>query len=56
MHARRAGLYRVAGTADRRQWLVVDLDRVGGVFGEIAVVGDDDRDRLADVTNLIARQ
>ena len=35
----------------RGQRLVVDLDQVERVFGEIAVGGDDDRDRLADITH-----
>ena len=39
---------RVAGVGDRGQRLVVDLDELGRVAGELARLGDDDRDRVAD--------
>ena len=39
----------------RRQRLVVDLDQVERVLGEIAVGGDDDRDRLADIAHAADR-
>ena len=37
---------------ERRQRLVLDLDELGGVARELARLGDDDRDRLADVPHL----
>ena len=37
---------------DRRQHLVVDPDPTHGVLGDVAVVGDHERDRLADVVDL----
>ena len=51
---RRAGRERVAAIAHRRQHLVVDRDRRGGILGEIAAVGDDHGDRLADIADLAA--
>ena len=38
---------------DCRQRLVVDLDRLERVRGGVAVAGDDDRDRVADVPHLV---
>jgi hypothetical protein len=38
------------------QRLVVDLDELAGVFGEIAALGDDHGDQLADVADLLDRQ
>ena len=37
---------------DRRQHLVVDADATHGVLGDVAVVGDHERDRLTDVVDL----
>ena len=38
------------------QELVVDPDPADGVLGDVAVVGDHERDRLADVVDLVLRQ
>ena len=43
---------RRAAVGDRRQHVVVDRDQRGGVLGEVAVVGDHDRDGLADIGDL----
>ena len=54
VRARRARVFaasRQSLTAGRD--LEVDLDRGGGVLGEIAVVRDHDRDGLADVADLV---
>ena len=45
---RRARLERAAGVGDHLERLVVDLDELGGVAGELARLGDDDGDRVAD--------
>ena len=37
---------------DRRQRLVVDVDELGRVLGEIAALGDHERDRVADEADL----
>jgi hypothetical protein len=47
---------RSAGGLDadhRRQELVADPDPVDGVLGDVAVLGDHERDRLADVVDLV---
>ncbi len=41
---------------DRRQEVVVDHDPGHGVLGEVAVVGHDEGDRLADVVDLVLGQ
>ena len=41
---------------DRRQELVLDPDPADRVLGDVAVVGDHERDRLAHVVDLFARQ
>ena len=41
---------------DRLQELVVDPDPADGVLGDVAVVGDDEGDRLADVVDLVLGQ
>ena len=51
-HGRRIGLRGLAAVGGRRQRLVIDLDQGGGVLGEIAVVRDHERDRLAHVGDL----
>ena len=37
---------------DRGQRLVVDVDQLGRVLGEVAALGDDERDRIADEADL----
>ena len=44
-----AGRHRGADVADRRQDLVVDRDRLGGVAGLRQGFGDDEGDRIADM-------
>ena len=51
-HRWRTGRDRLAAIRDRRQEIVVDVDQRGGVLGDIAAVGDDDRDRLTNVRHL----
>jgi hypothetical protein len=41
---------------DRRPYLVVHRDAVDGVGRAVGIVGDDHRDRLADVADDVARQ
>ena len=41
---------------NRRQRLPVDFDQIRRVFSDVAIVGDDHRDRLADVTDFVHRQ
>ncbi len=52
----RLGFLRLAGVDDRRQRLVVDLDELGGVARELARLGHDGHDRLADVAHLADRE
>ena len=53
---RRAVLDRVAAVADRRQRVVMNGDRGGGILGDVASVSDHYRDRLADIIDFGARQ
>ena len=41
---------------DRRQHLVVDADQRDRVLGDVAALGDHERDRLADVVDLVLGQ
>ena len=52
---RRCRLERVGGIDDGRQRLVVDLDQLQRILGEIAVRRDHDRDRLADIAHALDR-
>ena len=52
MQQRLRRIERRLGVNHRRQRLVVDLDQVEGVLGEITVGGDDDGHRLADIADL----
>ena len=45
--------HRLLDVDDRRQLVVVDDDRVGGVAREVAIGGDDDGDRLAAVADRV---
>ena len=47
---------RVVDPDHRRQHLVVDPDPADRVLGDVAVVGDDEGDRLADVVHLVLGQ
>ncbi len=49
-------LERGEGVDHRRQLFVLDVDELEGVLGEVAVVGDHDRDALAGVAHLVDRQ
>ena len=53
MGRRRAVGQGCPAVRDRRQDVVVDLDQRRRVLGDIAVVGDDDGDRLADMGHLV---
>ena len=47
---------RIAGVEHDRQFLDLDRDQVGGVLGEVGIVGKHRRDRLADIAHPLARQ
>src|SRR5207249_6688178 len=47
---------RPARVGDGRQRVVVDLHRLERVLGQVAALGDDERDWLADVADLVARE
>ena len=53
---RRVRRERIPGIGDRRQRLVIDLDRFGGVARLAQGLGDDERDGLTDIANLLDRQ
>ena len=53
---RRAGLERSLRIDDWRQLLVLDLDGIQRVLGQISALGDDRGHRLADVADAIGRQ
>jgi hypothetical protein len=53
---RRARRDRVLCFRDHRQCLVVDFDRFGGIARLAQGFGDDKRDRLADIADLLDRQ
>ena len=46
---RRTGIGRLAAVGDGRKHIVIDSNQRRGVLGDIAVVGNDDGDRLADI-------
>jgi len=48
---RRAILQRAGGSGHGRQFLIVDLDRLGGKARQRLALGDDDGDRFADMTH-----
>ncbi len=47
---------RLLGIADHGQRVVVDLDELRGVFGDVARRGHDERHRFTDIANLVARE
>ena len=53
VHERRAVLPRLERVEHDRQRLVLDLDQVARVLGDVAVLGDHGRDRLAVVAHLL---
>ena len=53
---RRAGADRVLGVGHRRQRVVFDFDRLGGVARRGQSLGDHQRHRLADMAHLAERQ
>ena len=55
MQDRRAGCERLVDRKHRRQRLVVDLDRRGGLAGDLGIGRGDCRYHLADVAHLAAR-
>ena len=38
---------------DRGERVVLDVDEIGGVLGDVAIVGDDERDEIADEADLV---
>ena len=55
VNVRGVGAHRVFDIDDRLQGLVVDVDALGGVLGNIAVASDDQGHRLADEAHLVGR-
>ncbi len=53
---RRAGAQRRFRVDDRRQLVEIEGHQFGGVLGLIAGLGDDDRDRFADMAHLVVRR
>ena len=53
---RDAGVHRIAGRDDRRQWLVIDFDQLGGVDGLEISFGDDEGDVVADHAHAVLDQ
>ena len=51
-----SGRERRLRAAHRLQGLVLDVDHGGAVLGHVAIAGDDDGHRLADVAHLAARE
>ncbi len=47
---------RIARIEDDGQFLDLDIDQVGGVFGQIGVGREHSRHRLADITHVFSRQ
>ena len=48
----RVGVLGLRVVDDRRERLVVDVDQLGRVLGDVAVLGDDQRDGIADEADL----
>ena len=55
MHEGRTFLTRLERIEHRRQDLVLDLDQIAGVFGDVAILGYDSRDALAIMAHLLDR-
>ena len=53
---RRSGIERLLHLGDGRENLVPDVKRVGGVERDVARFGDDRRDDVADMTDLMLRE
>ena len=54
--ARRTGRQALDRIGDRRKRIGIDVDQAHRVFGDGAALGDDERDRLADISELVARE
>ena len=52
---RSTGLDRVDGAGDRRQRLIGNVKKLGGILGRGDRLGDDHRDRLADKAHPVGR-
>ncbi len=55
-YQRRARLGRVPGRDYRRQGIVIDVDKLGGVLGLIEGFGDDESDGIADAPDPVRHQ
>ncbi len=55
-NSRRRWLGRIGRRGDRRERLVIDLDQLGGVLRLRQTLGDDNGDRVADITDPIDDQ
>ena len=56
VHQRRIGRERSPAVGYRRQRVEIDVDQRRRILGDVAGVGDDDRDRFADMDGLVGRQ
>lgn len=56
MQQRRVRFHRLERVDDHGQRVVGDIDEIDAVLGDVAVVGDDDGDRFADVAHAADRQ
>ena len=53
MQQRRAAGHRALQIGDGGERVVVNADQIAGIFRDITRVGDDDRDRLADIAHAV---
>ena len=51
-----SGASACAVVVDRLELVVLDLDELAAIFGQVPGLGDDERDRVADEPDLVARQ
>ena len=51
MQLRRARLHAGARIGYRARGFVCDLDQFESIFGNVTILGDDDRHRIADITH-----
>ena len=56
MHERRARQQRSSGIENARQLLVLDLDELGGVVGDLLGFGSDEGDRFTGIAHAIASE
>ena len=44
------------GIENDRQWIDIEFDQIGGIFGDVLIGGKDGRHRLADIAHVMLRQ